>query len=82
MLVDDNIQQQVEQPCFIAVAIKLLHLVNRSTSTWFAPVEAQFAATRGIDNQWTRFDYMIASLSPDVASEVCDLILMPLGETS
>ena len=44
-------------------------------------MEATFT-TRLITFQETRFDYVIASLSPEVATEIRDLILKPPGNFS
>uniref|UniRef100_A0A5S6Q4E0 RNA-directed DNA polymerase n=2 Tax=Trichuris muris TaxID=70415 RepID=A0A5S6Q4E0_TRIMR len=59
-----------------AVALKLPPFWTDDPSLWFCQVDAQFGARR-ISAQRTRFDYVVASLPFEIASEVRDLVLTP-----
>ena len=62
-----------------AVSVKIPPFWPADPAVWFAQVEAQFS-NRGIVQSRTRFDHIIAALSPEVATEVRDLILHPPEE--
>ena len=57
-------------------AVKLPPYWPKDPTLWFAQVEAQFAIAN-LKSEQTRFHHVIASLSPDAAAEVRDLILKP-----
>ncbi len=63
-------------PTVAAISIKLPPFWPTDPTVWFAQVEAQFS-TRGVTSQKTRFDYVIASLSPEFAVEIRDLLIRP-----
>ena len=58
------------------VSVKLPPFWPSDPEVWFAQVKAHFTS-RCITAQHTRFGYVIASLTPEVATEVRDLILKP-----
>ena len=59
-----------------AASVKLPPFWPSDPDVWFAQVEAHFT-TRRITAQRTCFDYVIVSLTPEVATEVRDIILKP-----
>lgn len=71
----------ITRPTIAAVSIKLPPYWPADSTVWFAQVEAQFN-TRNISSQKTRFEYIIASLSPEIAMEVRDLLIRPPNRRS
>ena len=57
-----------------AYSIKIPPFWPSDPQVWFIQVEAQFAA-RGIMAQQTKYHHIVASLSPEIATEIRDLLL-------
>ena len=72
--------EETDQPRLAAVSVKLPPFWPSDSQLWFAQVQVQFAI-RGIMSQKTMLDYVIASLAPEFAAEIRDLILTPPAET-
>ena len=59
-----------------AVVLKLAPFWSANPSLWFAQAEAQFA-TRNITTEQTKFRHIVATLAPEIATEVRDLLHQP-----
>ena len=67
-------EDEVEPGRVEAYSIKIPPFWPSDPQVWFIQVEAQFAA-RGITAQQTKYHHIVASLSPEIAMEIRDLLL-------
>ena len=63
----------------VSVKLPPFSLQTRNLLLWFAQVEAKFS-TRNIMALKTKFEYVVASLTSEYATEVRDLQLQPPNE--
>lgn len=59
-----------------AVSVKLPDFWAKSPEVWFARVEAQFG-TKGINQDQTKYDYVVSALDMNTAEEVQPVLLNP-----
>ena len=64
-------------PALASVNLKLPPFWSSDPEVWFQQVEAQFR-TRGNKAQRTMFDHVVASLSPEIVTEIRDLIILKI----
>ena len=64
-------------PEMAAYAIKIPPFWPSDPILWFTQVESQFML-RGITAQVTKFHHILANLSQEIATEVRDLLIIPL----
>ncbi len=76
MSLEGDIPPVKEAISITAVSVKIPSFWPADPQIWFAQIEAQFC-TRGITSEKMMFDHIIASLTPEYAQEVRDLILSP-----
>ncbi|XP_064467981.1 uncharacterized protein LOC135378810 [Ornithodoros turicata] len=71
---------QPTPPAMGHIAVRLPPFWHRSPFIWFQQVEAQFLLP-GITNQLTQYRHIVASLPPEIAIDVSDVISGPPGTT-
>ena len=69
-------EHRPDDPAVSSVSLKLPPFWTSDPEMWFQQMEAQFR-TRRITAQRTKFDHIVATLSPEFASEVRDFIIQP-----
>ena len=73
---DSTATQSQSQVLAAGVSIKLPPYWPDDPTIWFAQVEAQFV-TRGITSEQTKYSHVVASLQPQFAKEVRDILVSP-----
>ncbi|XP_064478904.1 uncharacterized protein LOC135392140 [Ornithodoros turicata] len=63
-----------------SVAVRLPAFWPANPSVWFLQAECQFQLA-GISTQPTKFRHVVSVLPPEVASDVADVLMAPMGET-